>query len=337
LIADHSSENLRDASAFLQDEWRPTEPLIVNFGLRFDRVHRLAAESKATPRVNLVYAVLTGTTFHAGYARYFIPPPQNEIAVTEASFAGTTGAQPVNPLDRPRAEADDYYDIGVQQTFDGIVIGLDGFWRVARNFLDTVLVGDGTFGQAFNYRTGRVRGIEMIWSYASGPFAAWSNLSLAEAEGQGLAAGTFAFSPSLQAILAGRFMRLDHDQTITASGGASYRIGALRLSSDWLYGSGMRRSLVGDNPNAGRMTGHIQVNFAGVYRSDGVGGEPLDLRLDIMNVFDVWYDDGGRPLAYLWKQIDRDAKTPDEAPSTPSTVIPSAEVPVAPSAGASGR
>lgn len=58
---------------------------------------------------------------------------------------------------------------------------------------------------------------------------------------------------------------------------------------------------------------------------------------DIMNVFDVWYDDGGRPLAYLWKQIDRDAKTPDEAPSTPSTVIPSAEVPVAPSAGASGR
>ena len=32
-------------------------------------------ENQLSPRVNAVWKPLDGTTFHAGYARYFTPPP----------------------------------------------------------------------------------------------------------------------------------------------------------------------------------------------------------------------------------------------------------------------
>ena len=58
------------------------------------------------------------TTLHAGYSRYFTPPPFELIASgTFSQFAGTTAVPPgSNTVDTPPiAERADYYDIGVQQ------------------------------------------------------------------------------------------------------------------------------------------------------------------------------------------------------------------------------
>ncbi len=60
----------------MQDEWRITDKLTLNAGLRFDQMWQYVNANQLSPRLNLVYKPLDGTTLHAGYARYFTPPPQ---------------------------------------------------------------------------------------------------------------------------------------------------------------------------------------------------------------------------------------------------------------------
>ena len=289
-ILDRSSDNVREASFFLQDEWRPLDSLTVNFGLRFDDVRTVTTENQISPRINLVWDGPSGMTIHAGYARYFVPAPQNKIADTTVSFAGTTGAPPSKTGSPVRSETDDYYDVGLQQKLEGFTIGLDSYWRDAKNLIDEASIGPASLRQAFNYQTGRVRGIEFSLTYANGPLSAWSNIALSDAEGRGIVSNQFGFTPAELAFVDSRFTHLDHDQTYTASGGASYRWGALRLSSDLIYGSGLRRTPVGGSPDGGQLPDYLQINFAGVFRMDGLAGEPVDLRLDLINAFDNRYE-----------------------------------------------
>ena len=69
---------------YLQDEWKIASKLTLNFGARFDVYSSsFDAENQLSPRANLVYQPFHGTTLHAGYSRYFTPPP------VEAVSAGT--------------------------------------------------------------------------------------------------------------------------------------------------------------------------------------------------------------------------------------------------------
>ena len=74
MTAHKSSAGL--AGLYVQDEWRITDQLTLNAGLRFDQMWQYVDANQLSPRVNLVYKPFAGTTFHAGYARYFTPPPQ---------------------------------------------------------------------------------------------------------------------------------------------------------------------------------------------------------------------------------------------------------------------
>src|SRR5438309_11682388 len=76
---------------YLQDEWKPFEQLTINFGGRLDFVNAFADENQLSPRLNVVYKPWDSTTLHAGYARYFTPPPLEAVPQsTIAKFAGTT-------------------------------------------------------------------------------------------------------------------------------------------------------------------------------------------------------------------------------------------------------
>ena len=68
--------------------------LTLNYGLRFDQFDGYRDENQLSPRVNLVWTPLDGTTVHAGYARYFTPPPFELVGDADASakFVGTTAA-----------------------------------------------------------------------------------------------------------------------------------------------------------------------------------------------------------------------------------------------------
>src|SRR5207244_144842 len=101
-----------------------------------------------------------GTTFHVCYAGYVTPPPlENVDQSTIAKFTGTTNESAIT-LDSPvKAERAHYFDAGVTQKIgDGLQLGIDSFYKHARNVLD-----EGQFGQALilssvNYREGDIYG-----------------------------------------------------------------------------------------------------------------------------------------------------------------------------------
>jgi outer membrane receptor protein involved in Fe transport len=292
-VVDDSAATEREASVYAEDEWKPLDGVTVNFGLRFDQVDAFRNQNQLSPRVNVVWKPLDGTTLHAGYARYFTPPPFELVAgETIARFAGTTAAPAVTADDLPRAEIDNYYDVGAQQKLGALVLGVDGYWRDARDLIDEGQFGAPIILTPFNYAVGRIRGVELSATWAHGPVSLWANGAYSSAMGRDIVSSQFNFSPDTLAYIATHFIHLDHDQTYTASGGASYTLGQLKLSGDLLYGSGLRRDLrtaAGDIPNGGHVPGYVQVNVAADYHLTTVATGALDLRFDVINLFDEDY------------------------------------------------
>jgi len=109
-------------SAYLQDEWKALTNLTVNYGLRADQYNAYTSGGQLSPRLNLVWQVLPGSTVHGGYSRYFTPPPFELInSETFSRFANTTAIPPgtVTMDTPPVAERANYFDFGVEQKLLG--------------------------------------------------------------------------------------------------------------------------------------------------------------------------------------------------------------------------
>jgi outer membrane receptor protein involved in Fe transport len=62
--------------SYVQDEWRLTDQLIFNYGLRFDQIFQYVDANQFSPRASLTYKPWWSTVLHVGYMRTFTPPPQ---------------------------------------------------------------------------------------------------------------------------------------------------------------------------------------------------------------------------------------------------------------------
>jgi outer membrane receptor protein involved in Fe transport len=91
---------------YLQDEWKLFSKLTLNYGARFDVFSSsFDDENQLSPRVNLIYQPTDKTTLHAGYARYFTPPPvENVPGSSVAKFDGTSNASETNLDSSVKAE-----------------------------------------------------------------------------------------------------------------------------------------------------------------------------------------------------------------------------------------
>ncbi len=287
-IADNSKATAWTYSAYLEDEWKLADTLTLNYGVRFDQLDAFRHENQVSPRLNLVWTPIDGTTVHAGYSRYFTPPPFELVAnPTVAKFVGTSAEAPGAQGDTPKSERDNYFDVGVQQRIGGLTLGIDGYYKKAKNLIDEGQFGAPIILTPFNYREGYAKGVELSANYQSGPLNAYANLALSQAKGKDIITSQFNFDPADLVTISHQFIFLDHDQTVTASAGASYRFGmGTRVSADLLYGSGLRKD--GDVPNGAHVPGYTQVNLGVAQDFDIAGG--MTLRADVINLFDKTYE-----------------------------------------------
>ena len=288
-ILDDGTKHAWSYGLYVQDEWNVVPELTINYGVRFDQYQAFDAENQISPRVNAVWTPNDATTLHAGFSRYFSPPPIELISTTDiAKFDGTT-AQASHTDDVSKAERADYYDAGINQKFgDAISLGLDGFYKASHNMIDEGQFGAPIILTPFNYLTGRQYGLELTGTYMRGDFSSYANLALERAAGRDIVSSQFQFDPGDLSYIAAHFIPLDHQQIVTLSAGATYLWLGTRFSADLLYGSGLRKD--GATPNGASVPAYAQVNL-GVSRAFAAGGlDGLTARFDVINLFDEKYE-----------------------------------------------
>lgn len=290
-IIDNSSKTGKLSSIYLQDEWHITAPLTVNYGVRFDKVDAFVNEQQWSPRINVAYQLAKGTALHAGYSRYFTPPPQELAAQSSIDkYAGTSNAPEVGVSDNVKSERTNYYDIGIShQLTPQLTVTADAYYKKIRNMLD-----EGQFGQAlilspFNYDRGYAKGLELSGVYSEKNWGTFLNVTTQKAEGTNITSGESLFGPDELAYIANHYIHVDHDQTVTVSGGAHYHFGDSQVSGDFLYGSGLRLTPDNGAPNSGHLPHYATVNLALTHTWKATPVGTVEGRLALINAFDKVY------------------------------------------------
>src|SRR6202008_4786707 len=98
-----------------------------------------------SPRLNLSYKATDTTSVHAGYSRYFTPPPQ-ELASQSSIALYTkylnTNTPAVTESDQVRAERTNYFDVGISQKVGpNLSFNADTYYKKIHNLID-----EGQFG-----------------------------------------------------------------------------------------------------------------------------------------------------------------------------------------------
>jgi outer membrane receptor protein involved in Fe transport len=280
-------------SYYLQDEWKIIPSLTLNLGARYDQFAEFVSERQLSPRANLVWQPTEATTFHAGYSRYFTPPPFELISSpTIALFANTTGA-PAGTLDSvAKAERSHYFDVGATQIIlPGLKAGIDAYYKLASDLIDEGQFGAPILFTPFNYQKGWVKGVELTLSYDIDNWSFYGNFSASQELAKNIISSQFNFSPDDLAFIATNAIHTDHDQTYTSSAGIKYKVPVWNtlFSVDLTAGSGLRTTLPGGPPNGAALPGYQQVNFSIVQPVDTGIYKGLELRFDVINLLDQIY------------------------------------------------
>ena len=288
-IMDNGKKHAWNYGLYIQDEWKIFPSLTLNYGVRYDQFQAFDVESQISPRANVVWKPTDTTTLHAGYSRYFSPPPFELVASEDIALYDNTTSAADHTDDTPKAERADYYDAGINQVLaDGLTMGLDSFFKASRNLIDEGQFGAPIILTPFNYRSGRQYGLEYTANYSSDHFSSYLNASYERAAGKDIVSSQFQFDPGDLAYIANLYIPLDHQQIVTVSAGASYKWDDTLFSTDMLYGSGLRRD--GATPNGDHVPEYVQVNL-GVSRPFEIGSAGgFTARFDVINLFDEKYE-----------------------------------------------
>jgi outer membrane receptor protein involved in Fe transport len=301
-IADNNRLHGQFAGAYLQDEWKIFQQLTLNFGGRLDDFNSsFDNEWQISPRANLIWQPFEATTLHAGYSRYFTPPPVEAVTGTTLNkFVGTSN-QAIGTGDSPvRAERSDYYDAGItQKLLPGLQVGLDGYLKNAKQQLDDGLFGQTLILSAFNYDRGKLYGAEFTASYAIGGFSTYANVGYEKGQGHNIDSAQFLFDPAKLAYTQSHWIYLDHDQTVSGSFGAAYTLneacgGTARFYVDALYGTGLRTDATDSSgnviPNGGTVPSYYTLNMGAEQAFKLSQKQALKARFDVVNVTDNAYE-----------------------------------------------
>jgi outer membrane receptor protein involved in Fe transport len=272
---------------YAQDEWKATDKLTVNYGARFDHMDAFVTASQLSPRLGLVYKATPQTTLHAGYARYFTPPPTELVSPQDITlFSGTSLEPEVTLNSAVKPERSHYFDAGAtHQVTPALSLGVDTYYKQITNLID-----EGQFGQAlvlspFNYAHGKIYGAEFSANYHSGNLSAYANLAHTVSLARQVSSAQFNFEQAELDYIANHWVHTDHDQAYTASAGLGYDWQGTHLNLDALFGSGLRSGFA----NSEHLPSYTQVNFGATHTFKLARIGPVEGRLTVINLFDRVY------------------------------------------------
>jgi hypothetical protein len=178
------------------------------------------------------------------------------VCANTTGQAPNTGTSPVLP------ERSHYFDTGINQkivfgcTTSGLKdcttldLGLDAYYKIARDLIDNGQFGQALVLSAFNYNQGVAQGVEFSAKFHSGNFQAYANLAVGQEKATQPVSNQFLFDNTTPLTDLGgltRFQYLsthwiytDHNQYVTGSAGLSYKWNGTTFSTDMIYGSGLR-------------------------------------------------------------------------------------------------
>jgi len=271
---------------YLQDTWRITEKLSVNFGSRWDRLQGFSVNSQFSPTINFVYKIRPDTTLHAGFARYFQLPNfqgisanfSNILANTSGSLGVATGGNLA-----PLAETDYYWDAGfTHELASRLMWEEDNYFRLDRHYLDEGEFGAVPINAPLNYKRGYGGGVENTLTYNLPNLALRTSVFVAREEDIGVASGQYNFSPAALAYINRHYFVLDHTPLVGGSGGAAYRWGNYQFTFDGLFSSGLR----GGFANETQLPKVWQFNLSAAreFQIPRIG--KVENRIILLNIFD---------------------------------------------------
>ncbi len=277
-----------EAGIYVEDSWKATQRLTLNYGVRLDRIDAYVNAAQLSPRLGSVYQFTPATAVHLGYSRYFTPPPTEQIAsATIGAAQGTLAAPAVTTNDRVQPERSHYFDLGIDHTLSAHwSVSADSYYRLVTNLLDEGQFGSAMLFTPFNYQYGKVYGIELGSNYHNEQLTAYVNVARSAAFGKNITSSEYVFAPAELAYIQNNWIHLDHDQTWTASGGVGYVLDETHFNADVLAGSGLRNGFA----NTTHLPGYMTMNFS-VGRQLMAGSlGALDGRVGVTNVLNRIYE-----------------------------------------------
>src|SRR5262249_14732846 len=144
---------------------------------------------------------------------------------------GTTAAPAGTQNDLVKRARADYFDAGFEiRPHAHLKFGFDAYYKVAQDLLDEGQVGAPILRSSVNYANGQVQATELTGSYDKEPWSVYGNFGWSEAMGSQIISAQFNFQPAELAFINNNAIYLDHNQSATASAGASY---TFNQNSDW--------------------------------------------------------------------------------------------------------
>lgn len=271
---------------YLQDTWRLSEKLSVNFGSRWDRVSGLVNDSQFSPTINFVYKPRHDTSLHAGFARNFQVPNFQSISPGIRALQATTGGVgPGIPLNtKLDAETDYTWDVGyIHQFTPRLVLAQDSYFRIDRHYIDEGQFGFVPLDSPFNYVRGYGAGLENTLTYNLPSLTLRGSAFVAREEVRGVATGQYNFPPPAQLqYIDNHYIVLDHTPLVGASAGAAYRWREYQFIFDGLFSSGLR----GGFANEQQLPKVWQFNLSAARDFDLPGLGTVTDRIILLNIFD---------------------------------------------------
>lgn len=289
IINDHANDS-QLYGFYLQDEWKITRDLTMNYGARFDQMQANVSANQLSPRLGFVYKATDTTVFHAGYARYFTPPPQELVTNADiGGFANTTNAPAMTRNDPVQPERSHNFDLGITQKIGRRwEIALDSYYKIVHDLLDEGQFGPALILSPFNYANGYIYGSELSATYTGEQLKAYGNLAFSRAMGENIVSGQFLFTnPAEFSYISNHYVHLDHDQTLTGSAGASYDVlKNTTVGIDSRFGSGLRNGFA----NTSHLPAYITFDANIEEKLDLFPHDQTSVRLSIINVMDRAYE-----------------------------------------------